>query len=121
MRCGNGVVRLAATEMLVKRDTTMTHRPTTIHTRMTACETKARTNGERGTLCRCRQIAYQCCLKASMGLFVHIGATTSETWLASFLKRLNIVEGLKRWEKAGAKKRGDSTLVHIRAAAKLVW
>ena len=27
-----------------------------------------------------------------MGLFVHIGATTSETWLASFLKRLNIVE-----------------------------
>jgi hypothetical protein len=56
-----------------------------------------------------------------MGLFVHIGATTSETWLASFLKRLNIVEGLKRWEKAGAKKRGDSTLVHIRAAAKLVW
>jgi len=41
---------------------------------------------------RCRQIAYQCCLKSSMGLFVHIGATTSETWLASFLKRLNIVE-----------------------------
>ena len=31
-----------------------------------------------------------------MGLFVHIGATTSETWLASFLKRLNIVEGPKR-------------------------
>ena len=31
-----------------------------------------------------------------MGLFVHIGATTSETWLASFLKRLNIVEGQER-------------------------